>query len=166
MISKTYILSNLKQLNSRFMKAKTQKDHLYFSKLAVLELCGWIETSMDDIVLRVSQKRLTLRSNLQYVERDIIGPTWGFAYKKHWKGMLIKAVGIITVEQIEKAVDPLKKARLESQLNNLKEVRDRLAHTYVKGTQIQIDSPSVTLSRFNHLYEGLKEFEKVIFQLA
>lgn len=165
MIAKTYILENLKGLNSRFLRSNKPKDGLYFSKLAVLELCGWIEMSMDDVVLRVSQKKLSDQRNIKYVENDVIARTYGFQYQKHWRSMLIRTLGIVTVEKIELTVDQQKRAGLEAELTNLATIRNSLAHTYVRGTQLQVDAPSVTLGRFSNLHEGLKEFETVILNL-
>lgn len=162
MIAKTYILENLGQLNSRFLRTSKPKDGIYFSKLAVLELCGWIEMSMDDIVLRTCQKRLSDPRNLKYVEKDVIARTYGFQYQLHWRNMLIRTLGIVRVEKIERAVNQQKRVNLESELGNLATIRNSLAHTYVRGTQVQIDAPSVTMDRFTHLHDGLKEFERVI----
>src|ERR1700754_2513184 len=99
MIAKTYILENLKQLNTRFLRSSKPKDGLYFSKLAVLELCGWIEMSMDEVVLRISQKKLTDPKNLKFIEDDVIARTYVFQYQKHWRSMLIRTLGMVTVEK-------------------------------------------------------------------
>ena len=56
MIARTYILDNLNKLDVRYRKAATLKDSLFYSKLAVLELCGWIEESMDDVILRCARR--------------------------------------------------------------------------------------------------------------
>ena len=53
MIAKSYILANLNALDARYKRASRAKDALFASKLALLELCGWIEESMDDIVVGV-----------------------------------------------------------------------------------------------------------------
>lgn len=165
MIAKSYIQQNLDQLNSRFNKSSTPKDNLYFSKIAIMELCGWVEISVDDLMLRIVRRNLKIAKNYTDFADDVIANNYGFKYKRHFRYMLIQAVGIINVEKIEKQVDSLKKARLESQLNNLSKIRNELAHTYVKGTQYTIDAPSVTRSRFDQIYEGLIEYDKKIFRV-
>ncbi len=165
MIAKTHILQNLKQLNSRFLRSRTSKEGLYFSKLAVMELCGWIEISMDDLLLRIAQRKLKESNNRDWFSKEVVDKNYGFKYKSHLRSMLIRLVGIITVEKIEKKVDQGMRTRLESELGNLTTVRNSLAHTFVRGTQVQIDAPSVTIARVNRLYDGLKEFERVIFKL-
>jgi len=164
MIAKSYIQKNLKQLEARFSKAKTPKDNLYFSKLAVMELCGWVEVSLDDVVERIIQQKLKETKNKRDFSRDVIKRNWGFKYE-NFRRMLTQAVGIIVVERIEKKVDQNVSAQFQSGLGNLTTARNSIAHTYIPGMQATIDAPSVTMARFNHLYDGLKEFERVIFKL-
>lgn len=80
--------------------------------------------------------------------------------------MLIQAVGLMNVEKIENSVNILVKQRFESQLGNLSEMRDRLAHTYLKGTQYNIDAPSLTIQRYDQIYRGVIEYEKKIFEIV
>lgn len=162
MITKTYIQSNLRFLNSRFLKSKTQKDALYASKLAILELCGWIEVSVDDLFQRVTTKRLLLQKNQNEFESNVLNRIYGFSYDKHFRKLLIHSFGLINIEKLEQKVDQTKRSRLETELTNLKSARNTLAHTYIKGVTQSIDAPSVTIARFPSIYEGLKEYESVI----
>jgi hypothetical protein len=85
MIAKTYILSNLRSLDYSYRHAKTAKDAQFFAKLAILELCGWIEESMDDIILRWGRKQLKETANLNYCEKDIVKRTYGFDYDVNFR---------------------------------------------------------------------------------
>ena len=89
---------------------------------------------------------------------------YGFEYEKHFRKILCSAIGEIIVANIEKQMNPAIRVQLKSELNTLHERRNSLAHTYVKGITQQIDAPSQTIQRFNRIYEGLKEFEKEIFE--
>lgn len=162
MIAKSYILANLRQLQSAYDKS-SGKHSLYFSKLAILELCGWIEMSVDDIVERYSRKILKEQNNITAME-DAISGVYGFHYKKHFRKMLTSAVGLAGVEKIESIVPPVVMVRLTSQLGSLSTMRNSLAHTYVKGKPgtLNIDAPSTTIGRFQHVYEGLVEVEKAL----
>ena len=60
MIGKTNIERNIKQLKTNFNKTNSPKLELFYSKLAIIELCGWIEESMDDIVLRCSNPKISV----------------------------------------------------------------------------------------------------------
>lgn len=165
MISKTYIAQNLGQLDAQFRKAKTPKQNLYYSKIAIMELCGWIELSQDDLLRRIAKKKLSDKKNLDSFEEDVIRKNSGFGYPNHFRKMLIHAVGLINVEKIESIVDAQKKAVFEAELNTLWKRRNSLAHTYIKGTASAIDAPSMTIARFQKIYVGIKEFEGVIFKI-
>jgi len=162
MISRCYIIRILKDLEREYNRSSSSKKSLYYSKLALIELCGWIEESMDDIILRCAKRKLKEAGNFKYTDETIVQPNHGFTYKSHFRRMLIQLLGIITAEKIEALVDPVKAAGLKSQLGTLKISRNSEAHTHLKGLTKTIDSPSVTLARFPFIYDGLKEYESVI----
>jgi len=158
MISRTYIQANLRTLDYSFQRTNSIKHEYYFSKLAILELCGWIEMSMDDVIQRHCDRNVLDSSNNKYIEKDVIKRTYGFDYDRHFRQMLIKLVGIITVEKIENSIDVTVHTLFKSQLTSLNTVRNSLAHTYTKQIGI-IDAPSVTRSRFQPIYDGLKAYD-------
>lgn len=161
MIPKTYILQNLKSLEFQYNRAKSQKAPLFFSKLALLELCGWIEESMDELII-LATRGLREPANAQYVVDQVIRMNHGFSYKSNFRPMLVKAIGIKKVEWVEATVATGTVANLSSALGTLKAARDNEAHTHIKGTARSIDSPSITLTRFTAVYTCLKEYERVI----
>jgi hypothetical protein len=162
MIAKTYIRQNLGQLDSAFRKAKTQKHGIFFSKLAILELCGWIEISMDEIIMAHCHRHVTETKNTNFISNDIIKRTYGFDYERNFRKMLISLIGIVTCEKLEAQIQIAVHTKFLAQLKSLKTIRDGLAHTYLKGpaATMTIDAPSVTLARFNDIYSGLKAFEQ------
>jgi len=135
---------------------------LYFSKLAIMEACGWIEESMDDIIRRCAIKHLKETKNLDFVKKDIIKRTTSFEYDQHFRNMLMRLVGMINIERLEQILDLHKFTKMTSSLSALKQRRDELAHTYIKGTTPIIDTPSLTKDRFLNVYEGLKDIESYI----
>jgi len=162
MIAKTYIVKNLTFLENKYQKAKTTKESLFFSKLALMELCGWIEETMDDIVLRCGKRHIKKEGNLKFLEKQIVKNTYGFEYDRHFRKMLINLIGLINVERLEKKVDTVAIAKLKGSLSSLIVMRNAEAHTHIKGTTRTIDSPSVTLHNFNKIFNGLKEFETTL----
>jgi len=158
MISRTYIQANLRTLDHSYRKTSNSKHAYYFSKLAILELCGWIEMSMDDVIQRHCDRKISDSVNDKYVEREVIRKTYGFDYDKHFRQMLIKLTGIVTVEKIEKSIDVTVHALFKSQLTSLNTVRNSLAHTYTKQVGV-IDAPSVTKARLQPIYDGLKAYD-------
>ena len=160
MIAKSYILANLKGLEKKF-KTSPPKDALYFSKLAILELCGWIEESMDDVVIRCAKAHLKDAANLKYIEGDVVKRTYAFDYEK-FRFMLIRLVGLVNVERIESKMDAVLKLKFASTLDALKRARDSEAHTHIKGVARVINAPSITIAQFQDVYAGLKEVEKLV----
>ena len=164
MISKTYIQSNLRSLDASFRATANGKHLYYFSKLSILELCGWIEMSMDDIVMRHCNRKVRLAGNHKFIEKDVVGRTYGFDYDKHFRSMLIRLVGVITTEKIEREIDVTVQTLFTAELTSLKSIRNSLAHTYAKNFP-SIDAPSRTKMRFAPLYNGLIAYDQALRSL-
>ena len=162
MITRSYILKNLNMLDVEYRRTDSAKKSLFYSKLAILELCGWIEESMDDVILRCARRHLKDQDNFKFVQTEIVRRTYGFDYQQNFRRMLIQLLGIINVERIERAVDQDKQARLVATLDALKQVRNQEAHTHLKGITRSINAPSVTLGQFPILYDGLIEFDTTL----
>jgi hypothetical protein len=162
MIGRSYITGNLEAINRGYQKARSQRDSLFFSKLAILELCGWIEESMDDIVLRCAMRHLKVPGNRNYCKTEFVQRTYGFQYHKNFRFMLVRLLGLVNVEYIEARVNQGKHDAMTAALASLTTQRNVEAHTHVKGTTRHINAPSVTLAQFQPLYDGLMEFDRVI----
>jgi hypothetical protein len=67
-------------LDTAYENAASADDAERLAKLAIIELCGWIEESMDSLIHRCGKRHLKIGKNLEYCEDDIIAPTWGFDY--------------------------------------------------------------------------------------
>jgi hypothetical protein len=164
MIGKTSITENLSILEKSYTKATSTKKTLFYSKLALLELCGWIEESMDDIVRRCANRNLRDSRNRSYVEKEIIKRVHGFDYHNHFRTMLMKIIGLIKLERVERRINQNKLQLMQSALHTLKERRKHEAHTHLKGTTRTLDAPSLMKRRFSEVYDGLREFESVLKQ--
>lgn len=146
-------------LDREYRKCRSVKKALLYSKLAILELCGWVEESMDDIVLRCARTHLRDARNLQFARGTIVRRTHGFDYEKDFRSMLIQLVGLVSVERLERRVDETKMATFKATLANLKKVRDSEAHTHIKKATKNVNAPSATISQFLLVYEGLLEYD-------
>lgn len=71
----------------------------------------------------------------------------------------MQVLGIINLEKLEAKLDKYKFSQMQSTLDTLKTSRDREAHTHLKGVMMRLDAPSVTKSRFDTVYNGLKDIE-------
>jgi hypothetical protein len=159
MIAKSYLLKNLETLDKLYNSSTSVIKGLFYSKLAILELCGWIEESMDDVVRTCGNRRIKDKSNKTFLEDTIIKKTYGFEYDKHFRDMLINVIGLVGVEKLEKKIDSKKLAILRATLTSLKTFRDNEAHTHLKGVTKRLNAPSVTKAQFLLVYEGLKEID-------
>lgn len=166
MVNKTTIGRILRQLDSRYKKkSRNPRDPLYFSKLALIELCGWIEVTMDGVVLDCAKRHLSDTGNLKYVGDQVIRRTTSFTYEDHFRTMLMRVVGLVKIEKLEKLLDQQKWETMKSSLKWLKEKRDQQAHTYITDVTTTIDAPSVITSHFETVYRGLKDVEMCVRRL-
>lgn len=164
MVNKSSIFSNL-ELIEKLYNTSSSTEALLYSKLAIIELCGWIEESMDDIVKEYANIKLNNIDNINFLDDEIIGKNYGFEYDKHFRKMLMQVIGIVGLETLEKNVNKNKLQRMKSSLGTLKGPRNTESHTYIKGTTRTIDAPSVTKRKLMDVYEGLKNFEAELKKL-
>lgn len=161
MISHSYIKKNLAYLDSVYNNARSTTEADYCCKLAILELCGWIELSMDDIVLRGCVRALKLKKNRDAV-REKVKLNYGFEYQKHFVSLITSLVGFHGFEIIEKTISEAISVNFRSELANLKERRNSLAHTYYKGVTSHYDAPSITISRYHSVAAGLDAYDNAL----
>jgi hypothetical protein len=161
-IVRSEIERNLRSLDRRYVNAESAKEALYASKLAVMELGGWIELSMDDIIERCAIRHLSVEKNRKFCEEKIVGLTWGFEYEKHFRSMLMRLIGLINVERIERSMDGAVHSAFLASLGSIRNARDSEAHTYLKGVTRAIDAPSVTLVHYSRIERGLSQIDDAI----
>lgn len=143
------ILANLEtEYNSAGVTQQTQ-----FSKLAVLELCGWLEESFDTIAKRCLQSKIRTTPFTDIFNQVIIEKNFGFSYKKNFRKMMISTIGIISAENLEnELISSGDFLILDSTLNNLINERNNAAHTTTAGAMITYQAPSVTKQQLENLY--------------
>ena len=162
MIAYTYIERNLRSLDARYRSRRASaKDAKFTSKLAILELCGWIEVSMDECILRAGDRVLRSADTRLLLQREV-GRIYGFEYEKHFRSMMIQIVGIWGFEKIRNSIGTSISTRFSTELNTLKHKRNSLAHTYTHGVTSHYDAPSVTLGSFAIIKSGLKAYDSAI----
>lgn len=160
MIAKKYVEDDLLRLNELYASGITGPDAtvpVYYSKLAVLELAGWIEESLDLIAKRAMKGRLHTASFIDRMDLTISG-TYGLHLKKNFIPMMVKLVGLQECEELCQYLDSDGSlAILSSDFGAITTQRNNAAHVNISRTTIAFDSPSVTLSRLHRVYPILKE---------
>lgn len=160
MIIKKHIKKTLIKLNQKYsfsLSSPNPEDATYYAKLATLEYCGWIEESMDSIVKRSIKGKLQTNTFRQILNYSIIENTHGFQYVKHFRPMLMRAIGILKMELLENYL--ISKRQLEILKNELEAVkidRDDAAHTWINGVTKSYPAPSLTQNRLEQVFPILK----------
>lgn len=164
MVKKGNIKKTLQELNRLYRNDTTGRYSEYYSKLAHLELCGWIELAQDEIVLWVANKYIKNNKNLRVI-KETVKRNSNMGYDNNFKSMLKEVIGLIGFEKLENNVDITHKSILEIELENLKITRNSHAHTNIKNCTLTLDAPSTNLSRMEKIYDALKEYERKIKQM-
>ena len=167
MLSDTHILSNLQKINTVYQNSSNDLDlPALFSKLAILEVCGWIEEAMDNIVLECAN-RLTLNiDDLDTFEKESVKKTYSFSYDKHFRRLLVQLIGLRSIAAVEQKLDQAIFAKFKSDIYSLKVRRDDFAHAHVQQITHNFDAPSVTIPRFRRVYSGLSDIENTLIGLG
>jgi hypothetical protein len=160
-IDDAVILELLSLYQSQYEADGVDSQHkYYYSKLSLLDLAGWVEQSVDELIRSANHEVADFKD----VEKHIIKPINGFGYGSDIRPMLIKSIGLSRVESLENSVDQTKHEYLKSNLGTLKEARNSLAHTYTNLT-IRISEPKTTLKMLGHIKTGLANLEGAMREL-
>ncbi|TDK65997.1 hypothetical protein [Sapientia aquatica] len=160
MIPVTYIKRNAAALEKQYNKSTKQLMTILYAKLVVIEVAGWVEMSMDELIKRAG-KTIKEPLNIKHLDSQIIQRTYGFEYDKHFRSMLMRVIGLVSVEELEGRLNAGTHAKMLAAINLLKSARDSLAHTYVENPSSGpgFAAPSVAMSYLNDIYAGLKDIE-------
>jgi hypothetical protein len=160
MQSKQPIEDLLKELQNLYDNPVDPVHKDYYSKLALLELCGWLEFVIDDITLTYARARITEIKNVELLEKEIVGKTFGCDYKSNFRPMLIKIIGLTNVERFENRLTTLGIFQiLVSQLGSLSSLRNPAAHTSIAGVMPTFQAPSTMSNYLNSLHPILTTLE-------
>lgn len=159
------VATTLRELDQWFREPSLSIDRTnMLSKLATLELCGWIEGEFDRLIRAVADGRIESK----WVEKEVIDPTTGFHYQKHWQKMLCRLSGEIFFRAVEDAMEvahPGDLAQLTSMLGQLWKERCRFAHTDLTSNiaaAVTFNAPSMTINQYTKLKKILDQYEVVM----
>lgn len=158
--------TTLQLLDTWFKEPTTSNDRpKLLSKLAILELCGWLEVEFDRLIRLVAHGRL---NDVEWVSAQVIEKTNGFTYNKHWRVMLTKVVGEVFARRVEERMEqvhPTELEQLKSLLGQLWTARCSFAHadmvTNVAAQQL-FNAPSWTINQHTKLKEILGRYEQTL----
>jgi hypothetical protein len=161
------VAATLNELDTWFKEPGHSLDRLnLLSKLATIELCGWLEGEFDRLIRSVAHGRIT---DVTWVETYVINNTFGFVYEKHWRSMLCKVVGEVFAGRVEVAMNtshPADIPHLKSLLGQLWKDRCSFAHADLNAnranSQLTFNAPSVAINHYNQLKLILGRYEVVM----
>ena len=152
MIATSRIEKTLRFLEREYqsnLRSSDAERPVLFAKMAVLEYCGWLEESFDDIARNCIRGKLRNSSDRRVME-DKIRHTHGFKYKEHLHPMLICGLGLVKVIKIEKQLESDGSlSALKSNLGSLNEMRREAAHTHTTGRTQRFQAPSSIIANYN-----------------
>lgn len=131
------------------------------SKLALLELCGWIEGEFDLLVTRAEGGRL----GEGWLEKNVVQKTTGFNYNSHLRRMLTAIYGELFAREFERQMEaryPGELERLKNLLAELWKRRCNFAHADFAANQAAqqvFDAPSWILGQFRTVRQLIQNFE-------
>lgn len=139
------------------------------SKLALLELCGWLEVELDRIVLAVQAICL---NDEDWVRQELIDRTYGFRYHQHFRAMLSQIIGEHAIRKIECEMEhsyPGDIERLVSYTSTLWKMRCSFAHADMANniaTQQKFDAPSWSANQYRLLSKILLRLEATALKIV
>lgn len=157
------VAATLKQLDVWFNEPSQGGDRTkLLSKLATLELCGWLEGEFDRLILLAEQNTL---ADPAWVKANVIDHTSGFLYESHWRKMLCRVVGEIFTRRVEKHMHenhPGDLDQLKQMLKNLWDTRCKYAHEHMIAhiaLQQTFQAPSWSINQHRLLKKHLALYE-------
>lgn len=168
------IRSNLKIIEDEFNKAMSQSSLLrgsviaaLQSKMAIMELGGWVEQTIDNILYYYVDKTISEGPIRETVKRDIIDTVYGFKYAREFKPLFQKIIGGARFEQIVRCLAKTgDDQRLFAVLDSLSKSRNRAAHTYWSRVTPRFDAPSTTITMLNEISPVLRKIWQQVRRYA
>lgn len=155
------IENTLLRLDTEYNACLTDPDMpIFFSKLAVLELSGWLEDSVDDILYGYIGAHLVDTDVIDPV-KEIIKKNYGFKYERNIIKICLSVLGANIWENIVDKLKPIEYFDLKSITDSLTNSRNNAAHSSIIVTRT-FSAPSSTLADFRKLKPAIQKMENEI----
>lgn len=165
MVNYTAIKKTLVRLDSEYNTSIADPDMpVFFSKLAIIELSGWLEDSIDDILYDYMGRHLIDIDVIHDIKKDIIEKNYGFKYKQNIQKICFAVLGANNWENIKDKISTVDLLNLQTITGTLTNSRNNAAHSSTIVTRT-FNAPSITLSEFNKLMPAIQTIEKEVKKL-
>lgn len=136
--------------NAHLLHRDTEIPVLY-SKMAILEYCGWLELAFDEIARNCVRHKLRTTASRKDLEHQI-DRTHGFTYKQNIAPLLAYGLGTIKLIEVERKLKATGELQaLTSHLGTMNQSRREAAHTFTSGRTSRFDAPSTTIASLNKI---------------
>lgn len=163
------VQATLQQLDVWFREPTPELDrYKLLSKMAVIELCGWLEGEFDRI-LKTAQ--VGVLDDLPWIESNVVKRTNGFHYGDHFRPMITRLLGEGLARKVERKCEEIAAGELDglkSTLGTLWTQRCSFAHADIItniAAQQQFQAPSWTLNQYTNLDRQIKVYEAAVAQV-
>lgn len=159
------ISSTLTRLDTEYTGATDANMQLLYSKLAVLEFCGWIEVSFDTLWHDYVANKLAFQDNINRIKK-IIKKNYGFDYDKNIYPIMCSVLGVNNWENILDAFPVADFSNMSSILSSYTNVRNTAAHTNTQsGVTPTYTAPSTVKADYIKLKPAFQYLETSISAL-
>lgn len=165
MIDKTEILQTLQRLDTEFNDYISDPEMpIFFSKLAVMEFCGWIEMSFDSILKDYIQSHI-VDDRCKKIIEGFIRKNSGFAYETNTFQIFSIVLGANNWENILDVIPAKEKVDFKNTLQEYSEIRNVAAHTNTAGTTSTYKAPSEVIKAFQLFLPAIQKIETEVRKL-
>lgn len=165
MIYSSRVRRTLSFLDRKYNKSLTNSDQevaILFAKMAVLEYCGWLEATFDEIARNCVRRKLRTFTSRKILE-DKISKTYGFTYETNVRPLLVYGLGSIRLLKVENKLNTGGDLdSLKSELGQMNVLRREAAHTFTSGRTSRFDAPSRIIANLNKTEPVLKDLWKYV----
>lgn len=168
------IYKTLRNLDRRFdglsnrkkSTKKTIEDMELCAKTAVIELGGWIEVAVDEVLIGYTTRKIADPTELKRIKTQVIGKVYGFDYEKNFKPLVERILGIdLYNRMMQPYAQDGRLQKLQSELEKIKPQRNTAAHTNWTGSSKNFEAPSVIINRLRIIYPVLMSMFEFIDKL-
>lgn len=139
----------------------------FYSKLAIVELSGWIEQTIDRILEHYLMATVCNHRLRDLIKERVIGVVYSAKYQAV-KDLFVDIIGSARFHSMMNRLEKKGQRQiLIDRLNELNAERCSAAHTYFEGGVMQsYKSPSETMGKFNEVLPIMQSIERSLINFA
>ena len=165
MLDFTTIENTLNRLDREYNASITDSQlTLFYAKLSVIEFCGWIEDSIDELLHNYINAHILEAQNKTLIKRHIKKNN-SFSYEDKIFPLISSVLGINIWENILDTFPSADFAHFTSILTSYSPARNEVAHTYTKGMTPHYLAPSRVLGDYTNFKPAMQYLEREISHL-